>query len=384
MIYLDYHSTTPVDPRVVKTMEPFFSDCFGNPSAAHSMGEDAKEAVEKAREQIASLINAEPEEIYFTNSATEANNIVLKGIWLKDVKGYRSYSALSFVTSKIEHSSVLKCVQSLGGGRVGYHARCGTTYVEVFPNGTLNLDHLESILGKLNWPVVSLMAANNEIGTINDIETIGNICKNRKVFYHCDAVQALGKIPIDVKKLNINALTVSGHKICGPKGIGALYLKSGRNIEPLIDGGYQNIFSSGTQNVPAIVGFGKACEILQQESEEENKRVEALKTKLFTLLLRDILDIEVNGTLQNRLPNNLNISIPGVPSEALIKGMDDIMVSGGAACESGNFEPSHVLQAIKAPRPDCSIRFGLGRWTTEEEIDYAANRIIEIVKSIRS
>jgi cysteine desulfurase len=152
----------------------------------------------------------------------------------------------------------------------------------------------------------------------------------------------------------------------------------------LIDGGYQNIFSSGTQNVPAIVGFGKACEILQQESEEENKRVEALKTKLFTLLLRDILDIEVNGTLQNRLPNNLNISIPGVPSEALIKGMDDIMVSGGAACESGNFEPSHVLQAIKAPRPDCSIRFGLGRWTTEEEIDYAANRIIEIVKSIRS
>ena len=384
IIYLDNHSTTKCDPRVVKELEPFYSDHFGNPAAAHGMGEDAKEAVEKAREQVAALINANPENIYFTNSATEANNIVLKGIWLKDIKGYGDYSSLSYITSKIEHSSVLKCVQSLGGGRVGYHARCGTSYVEVFGNGILNLDSLQSHLKQLIRPVVSLMAANNEIGTINDIEAIGKICKKRQVFYHCDAVQALGKVPIDMEKLSIDALTISSHKIYGPKGCGALYIKHKQFLEPLIDGGYQNTFSSGTQNVPAIVGFGKACEILQQEKKEAKKLTEELRNRLLGLLIEKIPDLIINGTMINRLPNNLNITIPGVPSEVLIKGMDDVIISGGAACESGNFEPSHVIKALGTPHPDCAIRFGLGRWTRGEEINYAANRIIEIVKSIRS
>jgi cysteine desulfurase len=382
MIYLDHHSTTPIDQRVAGAMQIYFSDCFGNPSSAHSMGEDAREAVEKARQQVASLINADPEDIYFTNSATEANNIVLKGIWLKDVKGYRNYSSLSFVTSKIEHSSVLKCVEQFF--TAGYHARCGTSYIKVSTDGVLEIDGLRLLLEKLNWPVVSLQAANNEIGTINDIEKIGDICKERQVFYHCDAVQALGKIPIDVKKLNIDALTISGHKIYGPKGVGALYLKDDKVIDPLIDGGYQNTFSSGTQNVPAIVGFGKACEILQKEGPEENERIRKLRDYLLNLLMQNIPDIIVNGTMINRLHNNLNISIPGVKTEAFVMGMDDVMISGSSACTAGEFEPSYVLKAIQARYPDCAIRFGLGRWTTKEEIEYTVSRITEITKSIRS
>jgi len=232
--------------------------------------------------------------------------------------------------------------------------------------------------------VVSLQAANNEIGTINDIEKIGNICKEQQVFYHCDAVQAIGRVPIDVKKLNIDALTISGHKIYGPKGVGAIYLKDDKMIDPLIDGGYQNTFSSGTQNVPAIVGFGKACEILQQEGPEENERIRRLRDYLLNLLMQNIPDVIVNGMMINRLPNNLNISIPGVKTEAFIMGMDDVMISGGSACTAGEFEPSYVLKAIQAKYPDCAIRFGLGRWTTKEEIEYAVNRIVEITKSVRS
>ena len=380
MIFLDNHSTTKCDLRVLKEMLPYFSEKYGNPSSSHVMGEDLIPDIELARNSIASLINADPENIYFTNSASEANNIVLKGIWFKNIKKHKP-NELSFISSKIEHSSVLKCIQSLATGN---YTKCKVNYVNVCSNGNLKLDDLEILLKKSNYSIVSLMAANNEIGTINDIKYIGEICKANQAFYHCDAVQALGKVPIDVQKMDIDALTISSHKIYGPKGIGALYLKNDKMIEPLIDGGYQNTFSSGTLNVPAIIGFGKACEILQEESKEENKRIKKLRDYLLKLLKKNIPDLHINGTMLNRLPNNLNISIPRVLTEAFIMGIDDVMISGGSACSSGEFEPSHVLKEIKVKYPDCAIRFGLGRWTTKKEIDYAVDKIVEIAESIRS
>lgn len=381
MIYLDHNATTKCDPRVVETILPYFSEEFGNPASDHIMGENAREAVEKAREQVASLINANPRNIYFTNSATEANNIVLKGMWLKK-KG-----SIDFITSPLEHSSVLKCIEALNKKYPKVYninsSGCSISYIEALSNGMLKLDSLQYILKLSKKPFVSLMYANNEIGTINNVERIGDICKRHKVFYHCDAVQALGKVSIDVKKLNVDALVISSHKVYGPKGCAALYLKNDQELEPLIDGGYQNTFSSGTQNVPAIIGFGKACEILRQESKSENKRIEDLRNRLLEMLKKNISDLVVNGTMDNRIQNNLNISVPGVVTEAFIMGMDDIMVSGGSACTSGDLEPSYVLKTIKAPYLDCAIRFGLGRWTTKEEIEYTVKRIVKIAASIR-
>jgi cysteine desulfurase len=363
-------------------MEPFFSVRFGNSSAVHAMGEDAKQAVEKAREQVASLINAKSDDIYFTNSATEANNIIIRGIANQHVRNTGPDIKARFLTTNVEHKSISASLEQIERTAV-----LKTVYLNIDEDGNIDLDYLDNWL-KTHDDIllVSCMAANNEIGTIHDLVKIGEICKKYNVLFHTDAVQAIGKVDIDVDKMNIFALTMSGHKIYGPKGVGALYIRDESLVEPLTHGGYQNTFSSGTQNVPAIVGLGMACEILQlTENKAENERIKKLRDYLLTLLLQGISpkDILINGTMKNRLPNNLNITIKDIQAEILVKGMDDVIISGGAACQSGNIEPSHVIKALGTPYPDCAIRISLGRWTTKEEIKYAANRIIEVVNSMK-
>lgn len=384
-VYLDYHSTTPCDQLVLNDMAHYFYDQFANPSSPHDFGQHARDAVEKARERVAKLINAEPEQIYFTSGATESNNIVLKGLWLKRITSYSSYAGITFITEPAEHNSVLRCIESMSSGsKVCHENRAGAHYIRIKGDGNLDIDQLEELLARqFTFPVVSIMAANNEVGTIHDIARIGRACKRNGAYFHCDATQALGKVPLDVKELDIDALTMSSHKIYGPKGVGALYLKSTDLITPLFDGGYQNTITSGTINVPGVVGFGRACKILTY-NQDENKRIEGLRDLLLSLLKQKIKGLHINGTMENRLPNNLNICIDDVPSEAIIVGMDDISVSGGSACKGSGLKTSHVLEAMRVEHPETAIRFGLGRWTTEEEIRYAADRISEVVSEVRN
>lgn len=385
-VYLDYHSTSPVDKRVAEAMKPFFFERFGNPAALHVVGEDAKFAVDEAREQVASIINAKSDDIYFTPSATVANNIVLRGrVNVVDNDG-GGEQIQAIIISNTEHASITKCLERIDRDRANtgkYQASRGQ--VPINNDGTLNYDALEELLK--TWQgyqiLVSIIAANNEIGTIHDLHKIGILCAKYGALFHTDAVQAIGKVDIDVDAMNIFALTMSGHKIYGPKGIGALYVRDINLIEPLIDGGYQDTLSSGTQNVPGIVGIGKACEILQQESSEENKRIAGLRDLLWQQLSAGLTDIFINGTMKKRLPNNLNITIEGVEAEILVRGMDDVIISGGAACKSGSLDPSHVITALGTSHSNCAFRFGLGRWTTKDDIIYAANRIIEVVNGVR-
>ncbi len=374
-IYLDYHSTSPVDKRVAEAMLPFFSERFGNPASAHRFGEDAARAIEHAKKQVASIIKAKSDNIYFTNSATEANNIILNSWWGDDLNEWRS-----LFTTNTEHSSVVKSIDNAPDNAY-------IVYFKINKEGNISLKELESRLksyASCESVLVSIIAANNEIGTIHDLKKIGALCKKYGALFHTDATQAIGKIDIDVDEMNIFALTMSGHKIYGPKGVGALYVRDISKIKPIIHGGYQNIVTSGTQNVPAIVGIGKACEILEKEGKEENKRIKKLRNKLWNIIHKELPDVFINGTMKNRLPNNLNITIKGIKAEILVKGLDDVIISGGSACTSGDLEPSHVIEALGTPYPDCAIRFGLGRWTTDEDINYAADRIIGTVNAIRS
>lgn len=382
-VYLDYHSTTPCDERVVKAMAPFWSECFGNPSAPHCVGEDAREAVEEARYQVAKLINAPPECIYFTSGATAANNILLQGLLLKARRILGPYKDVDVITTKVEHKSVLECVKEMRYRDEFYHH---THYLEVNNEGQLDLEKLDKILAKsLDTLVVSVMAANNEIGTIYDIEKIGQLCKQHDVFFHTDATQAIGKVKIDVEKMNIDALSMSAHKIYGPKGIGVLYMQNSNKILPLINGGYQETITSGTLNVPAIVGMGESCRIINEEGlEEENDRTGKLRDELLGRIISKIDGVSINGTMKNRLPNNLNLTIKGIKAEALVLGLDDVVVSSGSACNSGNPKPSHVLEALGQKELDCAIRLSVGRFTTEEDVVYASNRIIETIDAIRS
>lgn len=375
-VYLDHHSTTPCDPRVVEEMLPFFTETYGNPSSPNAYGEEALEAVELARERVATSINAEPEQIYFTSSATEANNIVLRGMNIKDL-----------IISSIEHSSVLKTAQFMKDN-LDLSIESGLRLVNVNEDGMLDLDDFQLALNAYYPGFVSIIMANNEVGTVQDIQNIVKMCKDFPFTpgIHTDAAQALGKIDIDVKALGVDFLTMSSHKIYGPKGVGALYCKREDYMpDPLVHGGYQSGLTSGTLNVPAIVGFGKACELATgEEQKAENERLALLRDYLLDRLKDKITGIQVNGSMESRLPNNLNISIDGVPSEAIIVGMDDVIVSGGAACQSsGRRIASHVLLAMGVKNPDCAIRFGLGRWTTPKEIEYAVDRIAEVVNDIR-
>jgi cysteine desulfurase len=377
-IYLDYHATTPVDERVLEAMLPYFREHFGNAASRnHSFGWVAEEAVEKARKQIASLINASPKEIVFTSGATESNNLAIKG-----VAEMYAEKGDHIITAATEHKSVLDTCKRLE--KRGFRV----TYLPVRPDGLIDLDQLRDSITDRTI-LVSIMYGNNEIGTVQDIRTIGQICHEKGVLFHTDGTQAAGKIPVDVIADNIDLMSFTAHKMYGPKGVGALYVRRKNprvQLTAQIDGGgHERGMRSGTLNVPGIVGFGKAAELCQQLMPEEMPRLQRLRDKLKDGILAQLDEVYINGTMERRLPHNLNMSFAYVEGESLLMGINDIAVSSGSACTSATLEPSYVLKALGAgdDLAHSSIRFGLGRFTTEEEIDYTIGKVVEVVKKLR-
>lgn len=377
IIYLDNHATTPVDPRVLKAMLPYFSQKFGNAaSRTHDLGREAEKAVESARHEVASLIHADAREIIFTGGATESNNLALKGVAevCRD-KGNH------IVTVGTEHKSVLDPCRRLEAQ--GF----SVTYLGVDGEGLLNVEELKKALTPKTI-LISVMLANNEIGVIQPVAEIGRVAKERGILFHCDAVQALGRISVNVKALGIDFASFSAHKNYGPKGVGALYLRKSEprpRLLPLLEGGAQEGgFRSGTLNVPGIVGFGKACRISQSEMPTEAKRLSKLRDRLRNGLLAKVNGARVNGSESQRLPHNLNMSFPGVPAGKLISKLKNLAISSGSACLSTSTEPSYVLKALGLPEElrRCSLRFGLGRFTTEKEIDQTTIHISNIYNEL--
>src|SRR5436189_3094970 len=377
-IYFDNHATTPTDPRVVDAMLPYFTQKFGNAASRnHSFGWEAEKAVDNARKQIADLIGATTKEIVFTSGATESDNLAIKG-----VAEMYAEKGNHIITAATEHKAVLDTCKKLE--KHGYRV----TYLPVKADGLVDLDMLrEAITDKTI--LITLMYANNEIGVIQPVKEIGKIAHEKGVLFHTDGVQAVGKVPVNVIKDNIDLMSMSGHKIYGPKGVGALYVrrKSPRvQITAQMDGGgHERGMRSGTLNVPGIVGLGEACALCQAEMTEESKRMAYLRDKLKDRLMNSLDEVYINGTLEHRLPNNLNISFAYVEGESLLMGINDIAVSSGSACTSATLEPSYVLKALGAgdDLAHSSIRFGLGRFNTEAEVDYVANRVIETVQRLR-
>jgi len=377
-IYMDNHSTTQVDPRVFETMKPYFLEDFGNAASRnHSFGWTAEEAVEKARKQIAELIGATAKEIIFTSGATESNNLALKGT--AEMYADRGNHIITQVT---EHKAVLDTCKRLekSGIRV--------TYLPVRPDGLIDLEQLSGAITDKTI-LISVMYANNEIGVIQPMKEIAEIAKKRGVLLHSDAVQAVGKIPIDVIADGIDLLSLTAHKLYGPKGCGALYVRR-RNprvqvIAQMDGGGHERGMRSGTLNVPGIVGLGAACDIAGKEMAEESERLTVLRDRLKDRLLQGLDEVYVNGTMEHHLPNNLNVSFAYVDGEGLLMGLHDVAVSSGSACTSATLEPSYVLKALGAgdELAYSSIRFGLGRFNTEAEVDYVGNRVIEVVQKLR-
>ena len=377
-IYMDNHATTPMDPRVFEAIKPYFMETFGNAASRnHSFGWQAEEAVEKSRKQIADLIGATAKEIVFTSGATESNNLALKG-----VAEMYAEKGNHIITAATEHKAVLDTCKRLekNGARV--------TYLPVQTNGLIDLDMLKDAITDKTI-LVSVMYATNEIGVLQPLAEIGKIAKSKGVLVHSDATQAVGKVPVNVIKDNIDLLSLTGHKIYGPKGAGALYVrrKSPRvQITAQMDGGgHERGMRSGTLNVPGIVGLGEACAICQTEMEDESKRMRFLRDKLKNKLESALDEVYVNGTMEYRVPNNLNISFAYVEGESLLMGINDIAVSSGSACTSATLEPSYVLKALGAgdDLAHSSIRFGLGRFNTEEEVDYVSDKVIDVVKKLR-
>jgi cysteine desulfurase len=378
-VYLDYHATTPVDPRVLETMLPYFGPRFGNAaSRGHRFGWEAEKAVDRARGQVAALAGASPREIVFTSGATESDNLALKGV----AEAYRERGN-HIVTAATEHKAVLDTCRHLE--RLGFRI----TVVPPRPDGLLDLDRLrEAILPET--VLVSVMYANNEIGVIQPVREIGALCREAGVLFHCDAVQAFGKVPVDVERDNIDLLSASAHKMYGPKGVGALYVRRRnprvRLAAQMDGGGHESGMRSGTLNVPAIVGFGEACAMAARDMAAEAIRVGGLRDRLMSRIAVGLDGVRVNGAMEPRLPGNLNLSFEGVDAEALLTSIPEIALSTGSACSSATVEPSHVLKALgigeQAARS--SIRFGLGRFNTSEEIDYAASRVVEAVKRLRA
>lgn len=376
-IYMDYQATTPTDPRVVKKMIPYFTEKFGNPhSRSHSYGWQAEEAVEHARDQVASVIGANPKEIVFTSGATESNNLAIKGVaeFYKDKRNH-------IITLVTEHKCVLDTCRHLE--QQGFRI----TYLPVLPNGLLDISTLENAISEETL-LVSVMAVNNEIGVIQNLKKIGEICRKYGAFFHTDAAQAFGKIPLDVNELNIDLMSISAHKIYGPKGVGALYVRRKPRIRivPQINGGGQERgMRSGTLPAPLLVGFGEAAQIAKDSMATDSLRIKALSDKLLSTLEAKIPDIFLNGDRENRIYGNLNISFAYIEGESMIMAIKDLAVSSGSACTSESLEPSYVLRALGVDEElaHTSIRFGIGRFTTEAEIDYAIDVLTKNINKLR-
>jgi cysteine desulfurase len=377
-IYMDNHATSPLDPRVLEAMMPYFTTKFGNAASRnHSFGWEAEQAVETAREQIAKLIGATAKEIIFTSGATESNNLAIKGI----AEMYRERGN-HIITQVTEHKAVLDTCKRLE--KYGYRV----TYLPVKADGLIDLDDLKRAIDDKTI-LVSIMAANNEIGVLQPIREIGRLCHEKGVIFHTDAVQAVGKVPVNVIADNIDVLSISAHKIYGPKGVGALYVRR-RNprvqIAAQIDGGgHERGMRSGTLNVPGIVGLGKACEIALEEMDSEAAYLRGLRDRLKSKLESELDYVHVNGSMEHRLPGNLNMSFVYVEGESLLMGINDVAVSSGSACTSATLEPSYVLKALGLGDDvaHSSIRFGLGRFNTQAEVDYVAAKVIDVVKHLR-
>jgi len=377
-VYLDYAATTPIDPRVLKAMLPYFSKKFGNSMSLYSLGREADEALEKSRRTIANLINAEPQEIVFTSSATESNNLALKGVAF----GGKNRGKNHIIISSIEHDCVLESSRWLRNQGLAL------TELSVDDQGLIDPNELKKAIADKTL-IVSIIHGNNEIGTIQNIAEIGKICREKGVYFHTDASQSLGKTPIDVKAMNIDLLTASSHKVYGPKGVAFLYVGSGVVIEPILHGGGHELGKrSSTVNVAGIVGFAKACEILKKEMKTENKRIAKLRDKLIKDIQEAIPEAKLNGAVgDKRLSNNVNFSFPVVEGESLVLELDfnGVAASTGSACSSKNLMPSHVLTAIglKPHQAHGSLRFSIGRFTKKEDIDFTIKKLVRVFDKLK-
>ncbi len=375
-IYLDYAATTPMHPDVLKTMQRYFSEKFGNPSSLHSVGQEAKDAMEKARSTVAQSLGAQPEEIIFTSGGTESDNFAIKGV----ASAMRS-KGNHIITSKIEHHAVLEPCHFLQEN--GFEV----TYLRVDRYGMIDPDDVRKAITNKTI-LISIMHANNEIGTIEPIEEIGKICRNKGVYLHTDAVQSFGSLETNVDKLGVDLLSISAHKFYGPKGVGVLYIRKGTRISPLIHGGAQEWNKrASTQNVPGIVGLSKAVQLTMAEKSERVKHYAPLRDRLISLILDNIEDTRLNGHPEKRLPNNCHIIVKYVEGESMLLKLDAVGIEAatGSACSSGSLEPSHVLIAIGISLEDAhgSLRFTIGRLTTEEDITYTGEKLPKIVNELR-
>lgn len=375
-VYFDNAATTRVDEEVLKEMLPYFKDCYGNASSIYKFGRESRKAVESAREKIAKVLNCNPNEIYFTAGGSESDNTIIKGI----AHGYKS-KGNHIITSKIEHPAVLETCKMLE--KEGFEV----SYINVDEEGIVDLEELKNAI-KDTTILITIMFANNEIGTIQPIKEIGEIAKEHKIFFHTDAVQAVGTLKIDVKELNIDALSMSGHKFYGPKGVGALYVRNGINFEKYISGGHQERNKrAGTENVPGIVGMGKAIELAYRDLEEHNKKIKELRDYYVSQVIEKIPYVKVNGSMEKRLPGNSNISFRFIEGESLLLNLDlkGISASSGSACTSGSLDPSHVLLSIGLPHEIAhgSLRISIGKYNTKEEVDYLIENLVEIVNRLR-
>jgi cysteine desulfurase len=377
-IYMDNHATTPMDPRVLEEMLPYFMEKFGNAASRnHPFGWVAEEGVETARERIAKLVGATAKEIIFTSGATESDNLAIKGV----AEMYKE-KGNHIITAVTEHKAVLDTCKRLE--KYGYRV----TYLPVQKNGLVDLDELKNAMTDKTI-LVTIMAANNEIGVLQPWTEIGKLCRERGIIFHTDATQAVGKVPVDVNKQNIDVMSISAHKMYGPKGVGALYVRRKNprvQISAIIDGGgHERGMRSGTLNVPSIVGLGKACAIATEEMAKESQYLGSLRDRLKESIMSRLDEVYINGSMEHRLPGNLNISFAYVEGESLLMGINDIAVSSGSACTSATLEPSYVLKALGTgdDLAHSSIRFGIGRFNTEAEVDYVADRVVETVTRLR-
>lgn len=374
-IYLDYHATTPVDPRVLRAMEPYFTTQFGNPASnSHAFGWAAAKAVQRARAQVAALIGAKPTEIVFTSGATESDNLAIKGI-----AGVHRGRQVHVITTAFEHHAVLDPCARLEKEGIAI------TRLEVNREGLISLAALEAAL-RPETVLVSVMAVNNEIGVVQDMEAIGALTRSRGIAFHSDATQAVGKMPVDANRWNADLLSLSGHKMYGPKGVGALYVRAGTTLRSQQDGGgHERGMRSGTLNVPGIVGLGEAAALAQIELAEESARIAALRDRLHERIVGALDGVQLNGSPSHRIAHNLHLTFEGVEAEALMMSMQEVAVSSGSACTSAARAASHVLLAIglTPEQAQRSIRFGLGRFTTAEEIDRAADCVVHATRRLR-